>query len=128
MRNDGQQFRLVLARIGVPTVADIARCAPSALSVETRTIVVIRMDSAHPSGAFGVTRASASWFQDELRLEVTTKIHGRPHRMPLMLLPVGQFKVLELGGHVVVAAAFKDPEMARAWAQERHELPLPKAA
>lgn len=130
--NDGAWFHVVLVRVPLANMKLLReqerKRREDRVSVQTRTISVPRFAGRTPNGAFGVYRLAVQSTADAVDLAWKQPMpHGRSHARTSVAL-IGQCVVLEFGDYLVIAQAFTNEGEARAWAQERHELPLPRAA
>ena len=128
--NDGAWFHVVLVRVPLASVVLLREQArkpkEDRVSVKTRTVAVPRYTGRDVNGAFGARRISVQTHADAVDIGWEQSLpHGRTHARKSTAF-VGRCTILEFGEYLVLAQAFTNEADAKAWAKERHEMPLPQ--
>lgn len=127
--NDGAWFHVVLVKVPLASVVLLREQARKTredrVSVKTRTVSVPRYIGRDANGAFGARRVSVQTYADAVDIAwVQPTPHGATHARKSIAF-VDRCVVLEFGDYLVLAQAFTKKADAKAWAKERHEMPLP---
>lgn len=130
--NDGTWLHVILVKVPLASVKllqeQARKPAEDRVAVKTRTISAPRFSGRDVNGAFGVHRLSVQPHADAVNLNwVQPMPYGRGHARTSSAF-VGRCTILEFGEYLVLAQAFRSEVEARAWAEERHQLLLPRAA
>ena len=129
--NDGAWFHVVLVLVPVASIVLLReqRRKPKdeRVSVKTHTVRISRFTGHDANaGVRGVRRVSVQPNADAIDIKwVQPMPHGSGHARTSVAF-VGKCTVLEFGDYLVLAQAFTNEADAKAWAKERHEMPLPQ--
>lgn len=124
----GNSFWLYVVLVNIP-IADLKllrerdRELPS---ISTRIIGCARHHGREPPGDFGITRVGVHPHQAAMTVTWFNAVPGRGKVRCSRDVPTGMHIVIPFGDHCVLAQSFLKKDEARAWARERHEMPVPR--
>ncbi len=131
--NDGAWFHVVLVKIPLASVAllkeQARKLADERVAVKTHTVSVSRFTGHSENGGVrGVRRVSVQPFANAVDIRWVQQLpHGAEHARTTTAV-IGSYVILEFGEYLVLAQAFTKEDDAKAWAAERHGMPLPRTA
>jgi hypothetical protein len=126
--HDGKWFWVALICVPVSNINVLRERDAITPAVQTRVIGMSRYPGREPRGDFGIARVMASSAPDGVLLKWVERAPGRRDRHRDGVAPCGRHIAIQFPKHLVFARAFTDEQEARAWATERHTMPLPRAA
>lgn len=126
----GAWFWLVLVKIPVSSLEvlrdqnRIPMGERITVKVDTRTVPIARYPGREANGAYGIIRVKVNANEDSLAVRWNKKVRGR-NMGGWLRVHLDSHIVQQFGTYIVLAQAFNDEKLARAWAKERHATPLP---